>query len=153
MTRLKVEKLHVDMKLKPEQTLPRRYTLTHSDFTGDLFLTVASIFNKKQISGLYTRFMRDEILAEWLNTNGKMSLHVYCHVEGGIIFGNSSMRESIFRREMPLVLEAIRYGDYNFFQHNKDLDNASIIVHFRKSRKDEKIEEFGSPAHYSILTE
>jgi hypothetical protein len=68
MSRLKPEKLHV--RFAPSTTadgpvVPRRYTLTHSDVTGDLFLTIGPAYDHKQISGLYTRFMRDEVLAEW----------------------------------------------------------------------------------------
>ena len=44
--------------------IPRRYTLTHSDRTGELFLYVGIDYNKHQISGWYTRLMRDEVLAE-----------------------------------------------------------------------------------------
>ena len=44
----------------------RCYTLTHSDFSGDLFLSVGSEFDTKAISGFYTRIMRDEVLVEWL---------------------------------------------------------------------------------------
>jgi hypothetical protein len=65
MTRLRPEKLHVDIQTNESQHLPRRYTLTHSDTTGDLFLTVANEYKREQISGWYTQIMRDEVLAEW----------------------------------------------------------------------------------------
>ena len=45
--------------------IPRAYTLTHSDSTGELFLTVGLQYDHRQISGWYTRLMRDEVLAEW----------------------------------------------------------------------------------------
>jgi hypothetical protein len=77
------------------------------------------------------------------------SLHVYCHISGGLVFGSAQMREAIFRREMPLVLEAIRHGDSKFFERNPGYDNASIIVHFQKSGKDIKIERFGVPSDYA----
>jgi len=150
MTRLILEKLHVDLQIDEDQQIPRRYTLTHSDNTGDLYLTVSTEYNMKQISGLYTRIMRDEILAEWLIINKDLSLHVYCHVGGGFVFGTSSIRESIFRREMPLVLEAIRSGDSRYFKKNTLLDNAPIIVHFQKSGKDFKIEKFGIPSDFAL---
>ena len=40
---------------------PRCYTLTHSDFTGKLFLSIGNEFDKKAVSGLYTKIMRDEV--------------------------------------------------------------------------------------------
>lgn len=131
--------------------IPRRYTLTHSDSTGDLYLSIGSDYNHKQISGWYTRFMRDEVLAEWKDDAHGTSLHVYCHVSGGFIFGRAGWRESIFRREMPLVLEAIRHGDREFFEANPKLDNAPILVHFQSSKTGHsKIEAWGTPANYRM---
>ena len=150
MTRLRLEKLHVDIQLVESQHLPRRYTLTHSDRTGDLYLTVATEYDKKQISDLYTRIMRDEILAEWEIIDEVLALHIYCHISGGLVFGSAGMREATFRREMPLVLEAIRNGDSKFFEKNPELDKASIILHFQKSGKDYKIERFGIPSDFVL---
>lgn len=69
MGRFNPNKLHV--RFQPGTTpvnpvVPRRYTLTHSDRTGHLFLTIGSDYDGAQISGWYTRWMRDEVLAEWL---------------------------------------------------------------------------------------
>ena len=150
MTRLRLDKLHVDIRTSETQILPRRYTLTHSDKTGDLYLTVAEDYDKDQISGWYTRIMRDEVLAEWQILEGEFSLHVFCHISGGIVFGDANTREAIFRREMPLVLEAIRNGDLKFFQKNQELDNANIILHFQKSGKDYKIERFGIISDFAL---
>ena len=149
VTRLRLEKLYVDIQTDESQHLPRRYTLTHSDSTGDLYLTVANEYDNEQISGWYTRIMRDEVLAEWQILDEEFSLHVYCHISGGLVFGSAEMREAIFRREMPLVLEAIRHGDSKFFEKNPGFDNASIILHFQKSGKDHKIERFGVPSDYA----
>ena len=147
MGRLRPEKLHVNYLpgvTHEAPTMPRRYTLTHSDLTGDLFLSIGSDYNYKQISGLYTRVMRDEVLAEWKEDVDSMSLHVYCHVSGGIIFGRASWRESIFRNEMSLVLETIRYGDRKFFEANPELDDSPVFIHFQLSKGNKsKIEAWG----------
>jgi hypothetical protein len=152
MGRLNPEKLHVDYLAgvtAAGPTMPRRYTLTHSDRTGDLFLSIGSDYNHKQISGWYTRLMRDEVLAEWLDDQDQVALHVYCHVSGGIIFGRASWRKSIFRREMPLVLEAIRHGDQAFFAVHPELETAPILVHFRLSSHDHsETEEWGTLADF-----
>lgn len=154
MRRLNPEKLHVHYLpgVKPEApVIPRRYTLTHSDTTGDLFLTIGPDYNFKQISGLYTRFMRDEVLAEWKDSQDALSIHVYCHVSGGFVFGRAGWRNSIFRSEMPLVLEAIRYGDRQLFEANAKLDGVPIWVHFQASKaRYNKIEQWGVPADYGI---
>ena len=152
MSRLNPNKLHMkcvpDTRLK-ELILPRRYTLTHSDMTGDLYLTIGKDYDMKQISGLYTRFMRDEVLAEWKSDEKGLSLHVYCHISGGLVFGRANWRESIFRSEMPLVLEAIRYGDRALFAAVPKLDKAPILVHLCR-RSGERIEQWGMPSDYKV---
>jgi hypothetical protein len=152
MSRLNPNKLHVT--ITPPITVhsplvPRCYTLTHSDRTGDLFLTIAHEFNKKQLKGWKTRIMRDEVVAEWLKTNGIYSLHVYCQISGGI--GTLKFRDRIFRQELPLVLEAFRYGDQELFRANSFLDQIQIWIHFQsKKEKFNKIENWGSPNNYKL---
>jgi len=152
MSRFRPEKLHIDylsgVTLEAPAT-PRRYTLTHSDLTGDLFLSIGADYNRKQISGLYTRVMRDEVLAEWKEDEDGLALHVYCHVSGGLVFGRANWRESIFRSEMPLVLETIRHGDSRFFEANPELDESPIFIHFQSSKRNHsKIEAWGTPADF-----
>jgi len=83
VSRLNPDKLHVRFEAgaAPEGPLiPRCYTLTHSDSTGELFLTIAPEVDQKQVSGWYTRLMRDEVLAEWQQGEDGPALHVFCHV-------------------------------------------------------------------------
>jgi hypothetical protein len=111
MSRLIPEKLKVIISgdvTETDPVTPRRYTLTHSDATGELVLTIGSEYDRRQISGWYTRLMRDEVLAEWIKRDTSYSLDVYCHVSGGLIFGGSSMRESIFLSEMPRSEHSLR---------------------------------------------
>jgi hypothetical protein len=150
MSRLRPEKLHVDIQIDESLFLPRRYTLTHSDRTGELYLAVADEYNEEQISGWYTHIMRDEVLAEWLMMGDSPSLHVYLHVSGGLILGGVGMREAIFRREMPLVIEAICRGDSKFFGENPEYGNASVYLNFQKTGKDYKIERFGVISDFSL---
>ena len=129
--------------------MPRRYTLTHSDATGDLFLTIGADYDEEQISGVYTRLMRDEVLAEWHEEAGMPALHVHCHVSGGIILGGAGWRYRIFQHELPLVLEAFRYGDRDLFDARPELDQAPIQIHFHAVQKQyNKVEDWGVPADY-----
>jgi hypothetical protein len=59
--------------------------------------------------------MRDEVPAEWKDTDEGPTLHVYCHVSGGFVFGSAPLRYKIFEDELPSVFEALRYGDRSFF--------------------------------------
>ena len=132
----------------------RCYTFTHSDFSGDLFLSVGLDFDMEAISGFYTRLMRDEVLAEWLRQEENFSLHVYCHVSGGIILGTAGWRYSIFKRELPLVLRCICNGDKKLFDQYPNLKNSNIFVHFKtKNKKYNKVERWGTPKDYLIKNE
>ncbi|NHJ87330.1 MAG: hypothetical protein FK734_17835 [Asgard group archaeon] len=151
MNPLNTSKVHVRDEIQSYTELfPRRYTLTHSDFTGELFLTIAKQFDNKQISKFYTRLMRDEVLAEWLiNNKGNPELHLYLQVSGGIVFGTARIRDRIFRHHLPLVLEVIRYGDQKHFNDHPELDEAPIIAHFNSPRrKFNRIEEMGTPSDF-----
>ena len=152
MSRLDPGKLHVRFAAGATPggpLVPRRYTLTHSDSTGDLFLTVAPAVDRKQISGWYTRLMRDEVLAEWQEGEEGPALQVFCHVSGGLVVGSAALRYGIFQRELALVLEAFRLADRALFAARPELDGAPIWVHFRSTdRRYDKKERWGTFAQY-----
>jgi len=152
MERLNPEKLHVTYltgTIPENLILPRLYTLTHSDRTGELFLTIGSQYDKQQISKLYTRLMRDEVLAQIADDGDRPVFKVYCHVSGGFIIGTAKWRYNIFQSELPLVLEAIRYGDRALIEHNPQLENAPVSIHFQSSnRRFNKVEDWGVMADY-----
>ena len=154
MSRLKPEKLHV--RFVPDATAegpitPRRYTLTHSDATGELFLTIGPDYDRQQISGWYTRLLRDEVLAEWREEEDGPALHVHCHVSGGLVVGSAGWRDAIFQRELPLVLEAFRFGDQQLFETQPELDQAPIWVHFHATQpRYNRVESWGVPAEFTF---
>ena len=152
MKHLNPENLHTNFLLGTTAEgplIPRRYTLTHSDRTGELFLCIGLEYNTRQISGWYTRLMRDEVLAEWKQGKEGYSLHVYLHISGGLVFGRAGWRETIFRNELPLVLESIRYGDRGLFITYPALEKASIYVHFQSSdSRPSKTEQWGVLSNY-----
>ncbi len=154
MSRLRPHKLHVeflDGTTRQGPVTPRCYTLTHSDLSGDLFLSIGPAYNQPQISGWHTRLMRDEVLAEWRQEPAGPSLHLHCHVSGGLVLGPAGWRDAIFRKELPLVLEALRFGDRALFDAHPELDQAPIQVHFhaRQSRYD-RVEPWGTPSDYRL---
>ncbi len=129
--------------------LPRRYTLTHSDATGDLFLSIGPEYNVGQISGIYTRLMRDEVLAELVDDQGEISLHVYVHVSGGLVFGFPSWRNDILHHHMPMVLAAVRYGDSELFAASPELEATTIFVHFSSNHsRYNKVEDWKQIREY-----
>lgn len=152
MSRLKPEKLHVRFLGEPSPEgsfVPRRYTLTHSDATGDLFLTIGPEYDRKQVGGWHTRLMRDEVLAEWREEEEGPALHVHCHVSGGLVVGTAGWRFAIFQQELPLVLEAFRFGDRALFESQPALDSAPIQVHFHATQpRYNRIEQWGVAGDY-----
>jgi hypothetical protein len=74
------------------------------------------------------------VLAQW-QEDDELTLHVHCHVSGGLVFGFAGWRDSILRYHMPMVLEAFRYGDRGLVQEYPRLANAPIIVHFHAWQK------------------
>jgi hypothetical protein len=156
MSQLEPKKLHLNLRrgaTPPGLYGPRRYTLTHSDATGDLFLTIGLNYDRRQVSGIYTRLMRDEVLAEWIEDESGPTLHVYCHVSGGLIFGTSGWRYRIFQYHLPMVLQAFRYGDRPLFEARPELDQAPVRVHFHSNHSHYKrVEDWGKLANYAIHT-
>lgn len=123
--KLFVQYRHGITSMKP--VIPRRYTLTHSDDTGNLFLTIGNEYAWDKVN---TK-MRDEVLGEWIFIGECLYFYVYIYIDQGEYNQNpSTKRNEIFRRELPLALTAIRYGDRLLFNKYPNLDNANIIVNF-----------------------
>jgi hypothetical protein len=128
MKKLDPKKLHVEYRPEATATEPvlgRKYTLTHSDTTAELFLTIGTSYAYDKINK-----MRDEVLGEWRKIDSTIFIYIYLYVGGKISPAIAAVRNKIFRRELPLALEAIRYGDRSFFEAHPELDNAPIWVYF-----------------------
>ena len=153
MSDLNLEKLHVTMKKATDQEnehFPRCYTLTHSDRTGDLFLTIGPEYDQDTLSGWFTRLMRDEVLATWEREGEGWVLHVHLHVSGGLVAGSARWRDSIFRGHLRGVLQAFRYGDPIFATY-AELDRTPIYVHFHaKQPALNKVESWGVMKDYRL---
>ena len=147
MKKLNPDKLHVEFRNGVTRTRPimgRRYTLTHSDITADLFLNIGLDFAYDKINDT-----RDEVLAEWRVNQGLPFLHVYIYIDGQFDPAVSAMRNEIFRRELPLALEAIRYGDREFFAAHSELGNAPVWIRFDSTNPAyNRSEYWGTPNDY-----
>jgi len=127
MERLDPEKLYVEFRpgvTMTEPILGRKYTLTHSDMTAELFLTIGLQFAYDKITS-----MRDDVLAEWRIANQGLFLYVYVYI-GNFEPAINAIRNAIFRRELPLALEAIVYGDHKFFMVHHQLVNSPLWIYF-----------------------
>ncbi|XP_019154555.1 PREDICTED: protein STAY-GREEN LIKE, chloroplastic [Ipomoea nil] len=116
------------------RVVPRTYTLSHCDFTANLTLTISNIINLDQLKGWYNK---DDVVAEWTQEKGNMCLDVHCYVSGPNLLQElaAEFRYLIFSKELPLVLEAVLYGDSVLFEENPELTNALVRVFFHSSSK------------------
>lgn len=147
LSKFEPTKLNVKYKDKintKENIIPRRYTLTHSDETGELFLTIGEKYDFDSID--YT--MRDEVLASWEKDN-KYYLMINVQVDNELGLSNTIIRDKVFRKEIPLAITAIVYGDNLFFENNKELYEAPIIIKFNSCIKEyDTREEWGKIKNY-----
>jgi len=124
--------------------ITRRYTLTHSDTTAELFLTIGKAYACKEIGAL-----RDEVRSKWVFIDNHYKLYVYVYVGGPFGKNIAAVRYRIFVKELPLALEALRYGDRLFFKNHPLLNFAPILVHFQSIYPEFNRTEFwGMPEQY-----
>ncbi|AMX82388.1 staygreen family protein [Geobacillus thermoleovorans] len=148
MKYLSPERLHVTQTAGITQLSPvngRLYTLTHSDTTGTLFLTVSRAFVTDQLTS-----QRDEVLGEWKQAGQQLVLFLYVFV-GNRQMGRqeNARRANVFKKELPLALEAIRYGDRDFFRTYPFCDWCPIFIHFTSEYPElNRTEYYGTPYLY-----
>ncbi|WP_216829756.1 staygreen family protein [Alkalihalobacterium elongatum] len=122
----------------------RRYTLTHSDITGELFLDIGFVYNYEAIDPE----MRDEVLAQWEHDRrGHFKLIGQAYVDGGEFSKEvSRFRFDIFNKEMLTALKGMVYGDQRFFVYYPSLLNAPIYIFYESSYPEfNRVLYFGTP--------
>ena len=85
--------------------IPRRYTLTHSDETGELFLSIGKYYDYSKVNE-----SRDEVLGCWNcdeNNLYYLRFEVLLDACGGE--EKLAIRNKIFRNELPMAIRAIIY--------------------------------------------
>lgn len=152
MIRFQPEKLNVSYKDEVGiKTFlpPRKYTLTHSDESGELFLSIGKKYDLDQIN--YN--IRDEVLGSW-EKDDKDYLLITLEVDNGEGISNTIKRDKIFRQKLTLALIAIVYGDNLFFENNKELYEAPVRVKFNsKFSEYDSLEEWGKVEDYKYNLE
>lgn len=148
--RLNPDKLCVEFRRGVTPTEPiieRHYTLTHSDITADLFLTIAPEYALDKVTP-----MRDEVLAKWCAGETGNYLYGYVYVDGPSNPAMTAIRDRIFRQELPLALEVIYYGDREFFRAHPELNQTPIGIYFDSADPQyNKYEYWGTPLDYRVI--
>jgi hypothetical protein len=132
---------------------PRRYTLTHSDRSGALFLTIGADLDRRALHSLQVRLMRDEVLGEWIHGDGRDGqgprLELHMAAQGGLpLFGTADARVRIFRSYRSLVLSALACGDAELFAGHPELTQAPVVAVFHRRRGREEREDWGRLEQY-----
>ena len=124
----------------------RKYTLTHSDLTGQLFLSIGCEIDAMNINWE----MRDEVVADWRMLNGQYVLTAYIHISKGEFNEQKAQsRYDHFVKMMPVALHAIVHGDQTLFAYYPWLLDSPIYVQFSSNYPDHnKIEYYGTVRHY-----
>ena len=153
MSSFNKEKLYVQTCYRSpilhQSIITRRYTLSHSDDTGDLFLTIGNDYAWTKIN----MEMRDEVLGEWKLVGDTLYFDVYLYIDQGEYDINAAaQRIKIFRHELPLALTAIRYGDSALFNQYPYLDHVMLVVHYMSTYLPfARQENWGTFSNYSTL--
>ena len=114
----------------------RKYTLTHSDETGELFLTIGKSYDYENIK--YK--LRDEVLGSWEKENDYyLLINLELDIDSDI--NRTIKRNKMFRKYLKLALNSIIYGDRLFFECNKELYEADIVVNFNSKFKEYNVVE------------
>ncbi|HBD65043.1 MAG TPA: hypothetical protein DC038_11505 [Clostridiales bacterium] len=146
MSRLDPEKLHVEYvgTTPTGPIIPRRYTIIRSGAADNLYLTIGRDFAFSKITPA-----REEIMGEWIVNGESYEYNVFLFINGRYSEDAKKEREAAFRNELPVALEAIRYGDAEFFEAHPELDNVPIIVYFLSTDPAfNKVENWGTFSNY-----
>lgn len=124
----------------------RKYTLTHSDSTGNLFLTIGYSYDTISINSV----LRDEVLAEWIPQMGQYVLCGRVHIsDGNFDQQYSRIRLMIFKREMNLALTAMVYGDRELLLNYPWLLDSPIYIHYQSDYPEfNQVQYYGTPRFF-----
>lgn len=126
----------------------RTYTMTHSDETGNLFVTVGLKYAEDK-----TNELQDQVYLKWTQLDGKNLLYGEVLIDDKNITGNAQKRDEIFKREMPLALYAIYVAEQPFFEAHTNLTDTPILINFKSQDPTyNKLYSYGSIGNYSKMT-
>jgi len=107
----------------------RKYTLTHSDYTAMLFLTIAKEYDYSAIN----QRLRDEVLGTWDIYDNSYRLFLYAYIGDDLNYYASKAKYNTFKRHMNMAIQAILYGDRELLKKYPDLTKAPIYLKFSSS--------------------
>lgn len=147
MKKINTDKVFTEMRDGVTATYPisgRKYTMTHSDETADLFVTIGVNFAEDKVKRL-----RDEVRLQFIIIDQTPTLYGEVVIDGIGVPGNPPVREALFKNEMPTALQAIRYADRALFDMYPELDQTPVYIHFLSANPDHnKLYDYGIIGKY-----
>ncbi|MBE5959860.1 MAG: hypothetical protein E7256_00500 [Lachnospiraceae bacterium] len=141
----KVNVEYRDFTNQYKPVLGRKYTMTHSDETAELFVTIGRRYAMDKVIPI-----RDEVLLEFRKKDGKLQLFGKVLVDGDGVPGDATMRNAIFLKKLSTSLQAIRYGDRALYENWCQLDDVPIHIWFQsKDPRYNKLYDFGTMKDYT----
>jgi len=129
---------------------PRYYTLTHSDITGQMFLSIGDGYDTTALRSLQVRLERDEVLGEWVPTPTGPRLELHMAAQGGSPgFGTARIRLRIFGRYREMIMDGLRMGDTAFVAAHPELEDAEVVARFHWRKRREEKESWGRWGDYA----
>lgn len=127
--------------------IPRRYTLTHSDETGELFLSIGKYYDYSKVNE-----SRDEVLGCWnCDENNLYYLRLEVLLDACDGEEKLAIRNKVFRNELPMAIKAIIYGDREFLLACEELYESKVIIKFKSSNKSySAVEQWGYVKDYNV---
>ncbi|GGE55439.1 hypothetical protein GCM10011391_38060 [Pullulanibacillus camelliae] len=109
----------------------RKYTLTHSATSAELFLSIGYIYDYSAIN----LQVRDEVVADWKQSpQGHFFLHGKVFVSGGEFDRQEAkVRLYIFHKAMSQALKGIVNGDHSFFVNHPYLLDCPIYISYQST--------------------
>lgn len=104
----------------------RKYTLTHSDTTGMLFLDIGPEYNYSAIN----EELRDELLGKYKRYGYESYILIFYAYVGDSDYLTASMKYGAFKYHLKFALQAIFYGDKELLNEHHFLINTPIYVKF-----------------------
>lgn len=122
----------------------RKYTLTHSDDTGMMFLDISNKYNYSAIN----EKLRDEVLGKWKIYDFNCYILIFYVYVGGDDYSTASKRYSTFKYHLNSAIQAILFGDSALLSEHTYLLNMPIYVKF-----DSDIPVFDNYEFYGLVSD
>lgn len=142
-----IKKLEVEFNsnINNRDCTDRKYTLTHSDETGQRYLFIGEKFAEDRYNKL-----KDEVLGQWGKAYTEFELHITCTLYSEHSSLTIEERYEKFKQHMPRAITAIINGDKKYIIENNLLD-YNVYVHFLSDIVPSK-EHYGKVSDYIVST-